>query len=564
MSSREVDATEPTPVNRCDAVVVGAGFAGLYAVHLLRKQGLRVRGFEEAPSVGGTWYWNRYPGARCDIESLDYCFSFSDELQAGWTWSERYAAQPEILRYLEYTAERLDLAREFTFETRVETASFDDERERWSVTTSSGEEVEAQFVVLAVGVLSSLKPLDFVGLNDFQGETFHTARWPAEDPEFAGRRVGVIGTGSSGVQVIPKIAERAESLTVFQRTPNFSVPARNRPLEPAEIEAVKASHPERRLKRRRSRSGFVELDPLGELQAFDREERERILEERWAMGGGAQFLRAFTDVGRDTDSNAYVADFIRRKIRAVVDDPAVAETLVPTGYYLGTKRICVDTDYFETYNRPNVRLVDVRKNPVERFTRDGLTAGSEHHDLDCVVFATGFDALTGAILDIDIRGRHGRSLADAWAEGPRTLVGLAIPGFPNLFTVTGPGSPSVLGNVVSAIEQHVEWIDDCVRHMRDHGYAVVEATEEAERWWAEQARSSARGLLLENAESWYSGANIPGKPRALLPYVGGLDTFRGICDEIARGGYREFLFDRPATGPEWAAGDAVGTTRTLS
>jgi cation diffusion facilitator CzcD-associated flavoprotein CzcO/acetyl esterase/lipase len=527
-----------------DAIVVGAGFAGLYALHRLRSLGLRVRVLEQGDGVGGTWHWNRYPGARCDIESIDYSYSFSEELEQEWEWTERYPAQPEILRYLNHVADRFDLRRDIALGTRVEQAHYDEALGRWLIGTAGGERYAATYCVMASGCLTSLHRPDFEGLDDFEGEWLHTARWPEGGVELAGKRVGVIGTGSTGIQLIPRVAREAEHLYVFQRTANFSMPAHNAPLEAELQDALKAGYRERRQIARESLSGVPRSHPDAIPQrsalAVGDAERERIFERGWAEGGIAGVLLAFNDINFDAAANRTAADFVRSKIRTIVENPATAEALCPTTHPIGTKRICVDTDYYATYNRPNVTLVDVASDPIERLTARGIRTASAEYELDLVVFATGFDAMTGALLEIDIRGRDGRTLRDKWAEGPQTYLGLATAGFPNLFLVTGPGSPSVLSNMVLSIEQHVDWIADCIGHLRDEALATIEATPDAERAWVAHVDEVAHQTLFPQAASWYAGANIPGKPRVFMPYLGGVGNYRTHCDGVARAGYEGF------------------------
>lgn len=525
--------------SRLDAVIVGAGFAGLYMLHRLRQLGLSVRVYEAGSGVGGTWFWNRYPGARCDIPSMDYSYSFSPELQDEWRWTERYATQPEILRYLEHVADRFDLRRDIQLGTRVTAAAFDEATSRWAIQTDGGARVSARFLIMATGCLSVAKTPDFKGLETFGGKRYHTSRWPHEGVDFTGQRVGVIGTGSSGVQVIPLVAEQASHLFVFQRTPSFSVPARNAPLDPAYEAQMKASYAEYRRKARETRAGILmEVNPKSALEVSP-EEREREYQARWEQGG-TPFLATFSDVMRSREANETAAEFVRARIREAVRDPAVAEALCPRGYPLGTRRLCVDTRYYETYNRDNVTLVDVRASPIEEVTPRGLRTRSAEYELDSLVLATGFDAMTGALTSIDIRGRGGALLRQRWADGPRTYLGLAIAGFPNLFTITGPGSPSVFSNAIVSIEQHVEWISDCIAYLRERRVERIEATAEAEDRWVSHAREVADGTLYPLANSWYIGANIPGKPRVLMPYAGGVGAYRKRCEEIAARGYEGF------------------------
>jgi cyclohexanone monooxygenase len=522
-----------------DAVVVGAGFAGLYALHRLRGLGLSARVYEAGDGVGGTWYWNRYPGARCDVESLDYSYSFSDELQQQWRWTERYASQPEILRYINHVADRFDLRRDIRLATRVTAAVFDEATTRWAIRTDRGDRVSARFCIMATGCLSTAQVPDFEGLATFAGTWYHTGNWPHEGVDFTGHRVGIIGTGSSAIQSIPLVARQAAHLFVFQRTPNFSIPARNAPLDPEHERRWKANYAEHRHQARESRIGFVVERNEHSALEVPADERRREYEARWRRGG-LGFNATFADLLISKDANDTAAEFFRAKIRATVRDAAVAEALSPHHYPLGTKRLCVDTDYYETFNRDNVTLVDLRQAPIEAITPRGLRTRAAEYTLDSLVFATGFDAMTGALLSIDIRGRAGRTLRDKWADGPRTYLGLAIAGFPNLFTITGPGSPSVLSNMIVSIEQHVDWIADCLAYLRAHDRAAIEATAAAEDAWGAHVNQMGHLTLYPLADSWYMGANIPGKPRIFMPYVGGVGAYRQTCDTVAAKGYEGF------------------------
>ena len=527
------------PASTVDAVIVGAGFAGMYMQHRLRSLGLSVRNFEAATGVGGTWFWNRYPGARCDVESMQYSFSFLDELQQEWKWSEKFAAQPEILRYANHVADRLDLRRHIEFETRVTDAVYDEENSVWQIRTKTGELVTARYCIMAVGCLSSARTPDFKGLENFKGQSYHTGEFPHEGVDFTGKRVGVIGTGSSAIQAIPVIAEQAAHLTVFQRTPNFSIPSRNTAM-PAEYEQWwKANYPEQRLKAREMRTGV--LNQINEKGAMEVSEDERRLtyEDRWAQGGTA-FMASFSDLVVSKPSNDTAVAFVHNKIRSVVTDPAVAELLLPKNHPIGTKRICVDTNYYQTYNRANVTLVDIKGAPIEEITPTGLRTGGQEYEFDALVFATGFDAMTGSLLKMGIVGRGGRQLSEKWAAGPRTYLGLMTAGFPNLFLITGPGSPSVLSNMIVSIEQHVEWVVNCVTDLRANGMETIEATEQAENNWVEHVNEMAFRTLYPGANSWYMGANIPGKPQVFMPYIGGVGAYRHKCTEIANRNYEGF------------------------
>ena len=521
-----------------DVVIVGAGFAGMYMLHRLRGLGMSARVFEAGSGVGGTWYWNRYPGARCDVESMQYSYSFSPELDQDWQWSELFASQPEILRYANHVADRFDLRRDIQFDTRVTEARFDRVTHRWDVCTDRGERVSARFCVMATGCLSTARVPDFPGIERFTGKTYHTGHWPHGGVDFTGQRVGVIGTGSSAIQAVPVIAQQAAKLTVFQRTPNFSIPSRNGPMSTVYAEGWKGDYPALREKARHMRTGILNNpNNVSALEISDAE-RERIYEERWAAGG-TNFMAAFNDLIISRQANDTAANFVRDRIRETVRDQAVAELLAPTNHPIGTKRICVDTDYYGTFNRDNVTLVDVRAAPITEITANGVRAGDVECAFDSIVFATGFDAMTGALLKIDIEA-DGQTLRDKWEAGPRTYLGLMTAGFPNMFMITGPGSPSVLSNMMVSIEQHVDWIADCVAYLRARGLDCIEATEAAEDAWVEHGNEVANGTLYPLANSWYMGVNIPGKPQVFMPYIGGVGSYRQICDEVATEDYRGF------------------------
>jgi cation diffusion facilitator CzcD-associated flavoprotein CzcO len=529
-----------------DAVIVGAGFSGLYMLHRLRDVlGLSARVFEAADGVGGTWYWNRYPGARCDSESFIYCYSFSEELEQEWVWSSKYPEQPEILRYLEHVADRFDLRRDIQFRTRVTKAEFLDEN-AWRVETDAGDVVTCRFLITAVGCLSAANVPDIDGLESFEGAWHHTGAWPPDGVDFKGKRVAVIGTGSTGIQAIPVIAEDAAQLYVLQRTPNYTVPARNAPLTPEQTRAIKADYDTIRAKSRASWAGFP-YDASGKSALeVSAEERRATYEHLWNEAGGFKFMYgSYNDLLFDTTANDTAADFIRAQITRIVDDPAVAETLSPRDYPYGTKRPPIDTDYYMTFNRPNVALVDLRATPIVEANASGLRTTEAQYDVDIIVFATGFDAMTGSLLRMDIRGRDGLTLRDKWDGGPATFLGLFVAGFPNVFTITGPGSPSVLANMPIAIEQHVEWIADCISYMDEHDFSVVEATEEAEERWVTHVRAVAETTLFPKANSWYMGANIEGKQRVFMPYVGGFGRYRERCASLAADGYPGLVMSGP-------------------
>jgi len=536
---------EPQPaLSSFDAVIVGAGFGGMYMLHRLRKLGLSCVVFESGTGVGGTWYWNRYPGARCDVESMQYSYAFDEDLQQSWSWSELFAGQPEILRYANHVADRLDLRRDMRFETRVTGAEFDEAAHRWTVRTDKGDIVSARFCIMATGCLSTARKPDFPGMDLFKGQTYHTGHWPHEGVDFSGLRVAVIGTGSSAIQAIPVIAKAAEHLTVFQRTPNFSIPSRNAGMTPDYENRWKSNYPEQRAAARMTLSGILRNPNDFSALSVSDEERIAILESRW-QSGGTSFMAAFNDLVTNQKSNDFAAEFVRNKIRAMVKDPATAELLAPKGHPIGTKRICVDTDYFLTYNRDNVKLVDVSQHPIEALTETGLRQNGTDYAFDAIVFATGFDAMTGTLTRIDIVGRDGETLAAKWEAGPRTYLGLMTAGFPNMFLITGPGSPSVLSNMIVSIEQHVDWVTDCIAHLAARQCDCIEANRAAEDDWVLHVNEVAYKTLYPSANSWYMGANIPGKPRVFMPYIGGVGTYRQTCDRIAAEGYTGFEIRPP-------------------
>jgi cyclohexanone monooxygenase len=533
------------PVADLDVVVVGAGFAGIYAVHALRSAGLTVRAFEAGGGIGGTWFWNSYPGARCDVESKDYSFSFSPELEQEWSWSERYPSQPEILRYLGHVADRFGLRPHIQLNTRVTAAVWSEDEALWSVTTDDGAVVTARFFVSAVGCLSAYQVPSLPGLETFEGSWYHTARWPAEGVDFTGKRVGLIGTGSTGIQVAPEVAAVAAELYVFQRTPNYAVPNRNRPWEPEAERAFKSRYREYRKEARESFLGVPITGTGRPVLDEPPEDVQRTFSERWRAGGGMPFLGAYTDLLVDQAANDVIAEFMRDRIRETVDDPAVAELLCPRTFPVGSKRLCQSDDYYAMFNRPNATLVDLRSTPLSAVSAGGLSTTSAFYELDAIVFATGFDAISGALRQIDVRGTSGVALADQWAAGPRAYLGVAAAGFPNMFIVTGPGSPSVLSNMALSIEQHVEWIRDCIGYLSAHGYGTVQATSDAEDAWMAHVTEVAYSTLFPKADSWYIGANIPGKPRVFTTYVGGVGPYGSKCDEVAAAGYPGFALGVP-------------------
>lgn len=540
----------PDTDQRFDAIIVGAGFAGLYMLYKLRGMGLACRVYEAADNVGGTWYWNRYPGARCDAESLAYSYSFSPELEQEWEWSERYATQPEILRYIEHVAERFDLRRDIRFERRVSSARFDEAVNEWHLRTEQGDRASARFCIMATGCLSVPQLPDIPGLDQFSRERYQASAWPHQGVDFSGKRVGVIGTGSSAIQAIPVIAQQAQQLTVFQRTPNFSVPAKNAPLDPAFVAAFKEHYRAHRDYHRRGlSSGFGDLtvEPKENVPGAEsgrdlaQDTVDAICQRFWDQGG-ARFMGAIADAMIDPQVNAKVAQFVHRQIHELVDNPAVAAALCPDNHPIGTRRICVDSDYYATYNRDNVALINLRETPIEHITATGVQTSDTHYELDALVLATGFDAMTGALSRIDIEGKEGQLLRDQWEAGPRTYLGLMASGFPNFFMITGPGSPSVLSNMLVSIEQHVDFIAAALERMEQRQQQRIEPQRQAQDAWVSHVNEIAQATLFPQGGSWYLGANVAGKPRVFMPYAAGVGAYRETCDEIAANEYRGFIF----------------------
>ena len=541
----EKSITGENVTQKVDVMIVGAGFAGMYLLHKLRGLGVSARVFDAAGSVGGTWYWNRYPGARCDVESINYSYSFDSDLEQEWTWSEKYAPQPEILQYANHVADRFNLWPDMQFDTRIDGAHFNEKENRWTVKTSKGDVVSAQHFVLAVGTLSAPKLPEIKGQESFKGNVYETMKWPHEGVDFTGRRVAVIGTGSSGIQLIPNIAEQAAQLTVFQRTPNFSVPARNRKLTVETTASAKAAYKAGyRQEARESGFGVPGPGPTQSALEVSEEERQATFQAGWDTGTLIAMIGCYTDILVNKEANDTVANFIRAKIREVVIDPVTAETLCPYSHPVGTKRPCLDTNYYQTFNLAHVKLVDLLKTSITDITPKGINTTTENLEFDDIVFATGFDAITGSMVRIDIRGRDGVDLATAWKDGPATLLGLQVTGFPNMFTVTGPQSPSVLSNMMISIEQHIDWITDCISHMKDNGLATVEADKKAQAEWVAHSNEVGMSTLYPLANSYYMGTNVPGKARAFLPYIGGVGPYRKICDDVAAQGYKGFNFSQ--------------------
>ncbi|MDI6029022.1 NAD(P)/FAD-dependent oxidoreductase [Corticibacterium sp. UT-5YL-CI-8] len=541
------DRIDPSPAGKgsitgtFDAVVVGAGFAGMYMLYRLRALGLSVRVFEAGAGVGGTWFWNRYPGARCDVESMQYSYSFSRELEQEWNWSELYAAQPEILAYANHVADRFDLRRDIQFETRVTAAHYGETEQGWIVGTDRDDLVYARFCIMASGQLSSLHPPEIPGFDQFQGDWHHTGAWPHDPVDLKGRSVGIIGTGSSGTQAVPVVAKEAGRLYVFQRTPNYVLPSPNKAMTPEYAGVWKAHADVLRRKAHETRTGI--LYNFGTKSALDVSDDERTAEfsNRWKTG--SSILAAYTDFFTNIDANGKAAEFVRDQIRTIVKDPATAARLTPTDYPIGAKRICIDSHYYQAFNRENVELVDIKAEPIERFDARGLQTTRRAIALDVIILATGFDAVTGALARIDIRGREGQPLASKWQDGPTAFLGLMISGFPNLFTVNGPGSPAALSNVLMSIEHHVDWIAGCVQTVRARNCSTVEPSQAAEYDWTNTVAEAGRTSLFQKAASWFNGANVAGKPKQFLVYVGGIKAYREKCSAVVANGYRDFIFE---------------------
>ncbi|MBH68197.1 MAG: cyclohexanone monooxygenase [Rhodospirillaceae bacterium] len=524
-----------------DVIVVGAGFAGMYMLHKARGMGLNARVFEIGKGVGGTWYWNRYPGARCDVESVQYSYQFDEDLEQEWTWSEKYSTQPEILEYANHVADRFDLRKDIQFQTRVVSATYREKDGNWLVKTDGDEIIRSRFCVFATGCLSSSNLPKFKGLDNYKGISYHTGHWPHEGVDFSGLKVGIIGTGSSAIQSIPEIAKQAEHLTVFQRTANYTIPARNTELSDEYVAAVKADYASLRERAKNKPAGYdIPLNPQSVLDTSPQESRAEF-QQRWERGG-TQFLGAYGDLLLKYEANEVAANFVKDKIREVVLDPEVADLLCPTNI-IGCKRLCVDTDYYVTYNRSNVQLVDVSKKPIDRINSEGLLHDGVNYKFDAIVFATGFDAMTGALSKIDIRGKDACPLLEKWKEGPQTYLGLTTHGFPNMFMITGPGSPSVLTNMLPSIEQHVDFISDCILYLDEKGHSTIEPDLAAEIAWGTHVNEVADLSLRSTCASWYIGANVPGKPKVFTPYIGGFPRYLERCKEIVENDYEGFVLD---------------------
>lgn len=524
---------------RLDAIIIGAGFGGMYGLHRLRSMGLKVHAIEAGSDVGGTWYWNRYPGARCDVMSIDYSYSFSDEIQQQWTWSEQFAAQPEILAYAQFVAEKLDLKRDISFNTRASAVHYDEAASLWRVQTESGQSFEARFCLMATGPLSMPKQVDIAGASRFKGELYLSGKWPHHDVDFSGKRVAVIGTGSSGIQIVPVVAQQADHLYVYQRTPSFTLPMRNRKLDEDYVAHIKAHYPSLRQAARHSLTGGVRPITMRPLFSVTPAEREKLMEDAWQQSG-LHFLGLFSDLLTNKDANEVVAEFVRGKIAETVNDPDTARRLTPQGYPIFARRPCLDTGYYEAFNRDNVTLKDCLEDPILEITEKGIRTAQGEVEVDIIIAAIGYDALTGAMLSMDIRGRDGRTLNDKWAGGGRSHLGLMIEGFPNMFVIAGPNGPSALANFVLLNEQNIDWVSDCIAHMDAQGFTSIEANLDAEEAWMQKVTTLGSLSLYPTANTWYTGANVPGKARTFPVYIGGLGRYREICSDAAASGYSGF------------------------
>ena len=523
-----------------EVLIVGAGFSGIYLLHKLRAAGLRAIACEAAPDLGGTWYLNRYPGCRCDVESMEYSFSFSEELRNGWDWSEKYAAQPEILRYANWVADKLDVRRDILFKAKITKAHWDEGALRWNVTSDDGRTWSPRHVILATGALTIPKMPNIPGIENFKGRVLHTAQWPQEEVDVSGNHVGVIGTGSSGVQVCTALAEVAGALSVFQRTPSYVVEAKNAPLTDEARAAFRDNFPELNAWAMRGKSGLLTGPATGETADYTPEQQQQMLWDAWNKGGAFHLTAIFTDTRKDEAANKVVADFVKDRIREKINDPKVADLVCPDDF-IATRRICVDTGYYEIFNQNNVHLVDTKADAIVQVTETGLQlASGAHHDLDVLVLATGYDAMTGVIEKLDLVGQNGTGISDIWTDGPATFMGLGLAGFPNLFTVTGPGSPSALTNLIRSIEHHGDWMTNAITYMRDNNIAAMVPTLGAQADWTAHVAEVANKTLFTRTKSWYMGTNIPGKPQVFMAYAGGLPAYRDRCDEEAAKGYPSF------------------------
>ena len=536
-------ALEKSPVQRLDVVVVGAGFGGMYAIYKFREMGLKVQGFEAGGDLGGVWYWNRYPGARVDLPSIDYSYSFSPEIEQEWTWSEQFAAQPELLKYIDFVARKLDLRKHFQFNTRVTSAVWDEARRLWTVQTDRGDSFEATYCIMATGPLSIPKEPDIPGVKQFKGRLLHAAKWPHEPVDFTGKRVGVIGVGSTGIQIVQDVGPQAGELFVFQRTPSFTMPMRNVKLEPEYVAEVKRNYAGIREAARNSAVGGTRPQSTRAFFSVTPEQRQALLEDAWKQGGLAM-LGTFGDLMINQEANDHVAEFVRGKIAEVVKDPVTAEALKPRGYPIFARRPCLDTSYYETYNLPSVHLVDCLKDPIVEVTERGVRTESGEVELDMLILATGYDGLTGALMAFDVVGRGGRKINDKWKEGSRSYLGLMLEGFPNLFMTTGPNGPAALANIIRISENDVDWIAAAITHMDKNGLTAIEPTAQAEHAWMDIVQTLAQRSLITKAKTWWVGANVKGKPQGLTLFIGGFQKYSEYCRAAAQDNYRNFSFER--------------------
>ncbi len=535
------NAGQEGAVTRLDVVVVGAGFGGMVAIYKFREMGLKIQGFEAGSDVGGVWYWNRYPGARVDLPSIDYSFGFSREVEQEWTWSEEFAAQPELLRYINFVADRLSLRPHIQFNTRVESAVWDEARQLWVVRTNQGQVFEATYCVMATGPLSVPTDPDIPGLKSFKGELLRAARWPHEPVQFAGKRVGIIGTGSTGIQIVQDIGPKSGELYVFQRTPSFSMPMRNRQLTPDFVAEVKRHYPALREAARNSPNGGLRPASTRAFFSVSKAQRESLLEDAWKQGGLAM-LGTFSDLLFNAEANEQVAEFVRSKIDDVVKDPATAEKLKPRGYPIFARRPCLDSSYYETYNLPTVHLVDcLNEEKILEITETGVRTSQRHIELDMLILATGYDGLTGALLAFEVRGRDGHTVNEKWKHGAYSHLGLMMHGFPNLFMTTGPNGPAALANIIRISEHDVEWIGKLITHMAEHGHRTVEPSQKAEDDWMQLVQDLAKRTLVSQAKTWYVGANVKDKPLGLTLFTGGFPKYREYCALAAQDGYKPYL-----------------------
>ena len=528
---------------RVDIIVVGAGFGGMYAVYKFRELGYNVVGIEAGGNVGGVWYWNRYPGARCDLMSVDYSYGFSDEIQQEWSWSEQFAAQPEILAYANFVADRLDLRKDFRFDTRVTSAKWDEAGKLWRCTTDDGAVLEAPFCIMSTGPLSIPKDPDIEGISRFKGKIYRAQKWPHEEVDFAGKRVGLIGTGSTGIQIVQEVGRKAGELFVFQRTPSWTLPMRNHDLDEEYLKEMKANYPAMRMAMKMNPTGGTRPVSTRPFFSLPPSQRRDVMEHAW-QDGGHTFLACFSDLMSNQAANDQVADFVREKIGEIVEDPKVAEALKPRGYPIFARRPCLDTEYYETYNLPHVHLKDCLTDPIVEITENGIRTQAGETELDILIFATGYDALTGALLAFEVVGRDGALLKDKWKDGPRSYLGMMVEGFPNMIATSGPNGPAALANLITIAENDVDWAADLIGHMKREGLSSVAVTKEAEDRWMDEVFRLAEPSLIRKAQTWWVGSNVKGKPTGLSMYVGGFNNYRAHCEAAKKNGYADLSFEK--------------------